>query len=441
LRGCAAGGGGANPGGYAVLPQSGPRSAAERNERRFYTVIDLGTIGGTISNAVSINEVGWIAGTANEAGDKYSQATLWRDDEKKALGTLGGPNSGVDWPNHNNFGLIAGISETAEVDHLGEDWSCQAFFPTIPDTKHVCLGFVWYRGTMRPLPTLGGINGYAAGTNDWGQIVGWAETAYHDPTCTAVTKTPNSFYQVLQFEPVVWDRDREIRRLRTLPGDPDGAATAINDRGQAVGISGTCDQAVGRFTAKHAVIWQAEGRVSRLPDFGGISWSTPQSINNRGQVVGFENLPGDTSGQFQPIGFFWSEKTGLVKINPLPGDTNTEAAGVNDRGQVVGVSYNPSTTRLPRAILWENGRTFDLNCFLPEGSRLYLLSANDIDDRGNIVGQAQVLGTTEQPAFLAKPPDRWDAPAETPVRSSLASPVVSQAVRNQVFRRLGIRVP
>jgi hypothetical protein len=34
--------------------------------------------------------------------------------------------------------------------------------------------------------------------------------------------------------------------LPLIAGDSSGATTAINDRGQAVGISGSCDQAVGR---------------------------------------------------------------------------------------------------------------------------------------------------------------------------------------------------
>ena len=42
---------------------------------------------------------------------------------------------------------------------------------------------------------------------------------------------------------------------------------AINDRGQAVGISGICDQAIGRYTAKHAVIWQ-KGGVTDIGNLG-----------------------------------------------------------------------------------------------------------------------------------------------------------------------------
>ena len=100
---------------------------------------------------------------------------------------------------------------------------------------------------MQALPTLGGINGYAAGVNDRGQVVGWAETPVHDPTCSAP--------QVLQFRAVLWEPRRHRKReLRPFPGDSTSAATAINNRGQAVGISGECDVAVGRFSARRAVL-------------------------------------------------------------------------------------------------------------------------------------------------------------------------------------------
>lgn len=270
---------------------------------------------------------------------------------------------------------------------------------------------------MTPLRTLGGINGYASGTNDLGQIVGWAETRKHDRTCTAVTHFPNSFYQVLQFKPVVWESNGRVHELPTLPGDPDGAATAVNNREQVVGISGTCDQAVGRFTAAHAVIWE-HGTVTNIGNFGGISWNTPTAINNRGEVAGFANLPGDTNGQFQAIGFVWTKGRGLTKILPLRGDTNALANGINDRGQVVGASFN-ANTGASHAFIWQNGRTMNLNCFLPPNSRLYLLSANDIDDRGRIVGQALVKGTSpaQKPAFLAIPHDRdWDPATATPLQ-------------------------
>ena len=91
---------------------------------------------------------------------------------------------------------------------------------------------------MRALPTLGGNNGFATGANNRGQVVGWAENAVQDPTCVPP--------QVLQFRAVIWGpEDDQIQELLPLPGDTSSAATAINNRGQVVGISGICDQAVG----------------------------------------------------------------------------------------------------------------------------------------------------------------------------------------------------
>lgn len=85
--------------------------------------------------------------------------------------------------------------------------------------------------------------------------------------------------QVLQFRPVVWGPGpHQLRELPPLPGDTSGAATAINDRGLVVGISGICDQAVGRYTARHAVLW-GNGHATDLGNLGGDSWNTPMAIN------------------------------------------------------------------------------------------------------------------------------------------------------------------
>ena len=74
------------------------------------------------------------------------------------------------------------------------------------------------------------------------------------PTCVAP--------QRLRFRAAVWGPSGQlVRELKPLPGSGDTttAATAINDRGQVVGISGICDQAAGRFSAIHAVLWQPNG--------------------------------------------------------------------------------------------------------------------------------------------------------------------------------------
>jgi probable HAF family extracellular repeat protein len=284
---------------------------------------------------------------------------------------------------------------TSTVDPLGENFSCRAFFAN-PAPYHTCLGFVWQNGVMTALPTLGGNNGYAAGMNNRGQAVGWAEDTTYDPTCVAP--------QVLQFEAVIYGPERgRIQQLPPLRGDVDGAATAINDKGDVVGISGICDKAVGRFTAAHAVLWK-NGKAIDLGNLGGIAWNTPAAINNQGTIAGFSDLPGDNNGVPNFHAFVWSKDTGIRDLGTLPGDVYSLAFGINDRGQVVGQSYSANFAT-SRAFIWQGGVMTDLNTLIPSNSPLSLLYANDINDRGEITGGACVRAacSTETPAFLAIP--------------------------------------
>src|SRR6266851_33804 len=310
----------------------------ESNNHHRYSLMSLASLGGTSSGASSINNRNWVGGFSNLSGDSTQHAVVWAGGEIFDLGTLGGPNSSVAWPNHNDHAVV-GIAETPNLDPLGERWSCAAFFPS--STGHTCLGFVWRDGVMSPLPTLGGNNGYAAGANRLGQIVGWAETAVHDPTCIAP--------QVLQFEAVIWGpRGDEIQQLPPLPGDPDSAATAINDRGE---------------------------------------------------VAGFSDLPGDDPNHPNFHAFRWTRRGGIEDLGTLPGDRLSLAFGINEGGQVVGQSIGGSGSR---AFLWENGVMVDLNALVPPGSP-FLIYANDVNDAGRIVGQAYDQSTGEFFSFVAVP--------------------------------------
>ncbi len=372
-----------------VLPVNAQDSQQNGTHLR-YRVINLGTLGGTSSVGNGINDLGWVAGVSNLQGDNTEEATLWAYGLKIPLKTLGGPNSAVLFPSKSNTGVIAGVSETASLDPNGEEWSCSFFFPSV--TGHTCLGFIWKFGMMSPLPTLGGPNGFAAGINDFGQVVGWAENNFHDPTCAG----PSGRNQVLQFEAVVWGPDGKIQKqLPPLPGDPDGAAVAINDSGVVVGISGTCDQAVGRFSAKHAVVWR-NGTPSDLGNLGGIAWNTPDAINNRGDIAGFADVPGarDTAGKVNFHAVLWSNLGGpdcnghCLDLGTLDQDVFSEATGINNYGQVVGTSFGPGGIFGSRAFLWKNGQMFDLNKLVVPGTTLQLVSTGDINDRGVITGSA-----------------------------------------------------
>ncbi|GLQ44964.1 hypothetical protein GCM10007862_00150 [Dyella lipolytica] len=358
-----------------------------------YRVSNLGSLGGTSSAGISINNFGLVSGFSNLAGNQSMHAALWLNGSAFDLGTLGGANSGITWPVKNNYGVLVGIAETSQVDPLGENWSCSAFFPTI--TGHTCLGFVWRWGHMHALPTLGGNNGFATAANDLGLIVGWAENTVHDSTCDPTST------QVLQFKPVVWGPDdNDIQALPLISGDTSGAATAINDLGQIVGISGICDQAVGRYSAIHAVLWQ-NNKVTDLGNLGVLAWNTPMAINQRGVVVGFANVPGGGSaGNFNAHAFIWTAAGGMRDLGTLPGDSISEALGINDQGLVVGESCGASGCR---AVLWQNGNIVDLNTRVAPGYSDQLVYANDINDAGKITGQSFNATSGVSSTFLAVP--------------------------------------
>jgi hypothetical protein len=92
------------------------------------------------------------------------------------LGTLGGPNSSINWNGINDPGEAVGMSETSVPDPNGED-VCGF------GTHLTCLPFLWQNGVMSALPTVGGNNGQASAINNRGQVAGYAENGAVDSTC------------------------------------------------------------------------------------------------------------------------------------------------------------------------------------------------------------------------------------------------------------------
>ncbi len=379
---------------FAALTVSVPLSAQtpQKNQPLKYYVFNLGAPLGGAPEAVGINNLGWISGGANLAGNTVVNAELWVGSPMN-LGTLGGPNSNVAWPNHSTKGEIVGITETAQPNPFGEPWSCFAFFPSATPTGDVCVGFAWQDGVMTALsPLPGGYDSYAAGVNNKGQVAGWAENGIHDPTCNAPV-------QVLQFEAVIWGPKLDhMTQLPPYPGDPDSAATAINDKGQVVGISGLCSNAVGGASAEHALLWE-NGVPTNLGNIGGGAWNTPVALNNQGEVVGFANSSGDQNAALSPAAFIWTQATGMQALPLLSGDTNSIAFDINEKGQVVGQSVGATF----RAFLYEDGMMLDLNALIQPDSSLYLTNAQGINDRGEIAGTALDTATGAVVAFLAVP--------------------------------------
>ncbi len=295
------------------------------------------------------------------------------------LGTLGkrGSNSWNNYGGINDRGEAVGYSETADPDPGGED-ICGFH------THLTCVPFLWREGHMSALPTLGGTNGQASAINNRGEVVGFAEDGAVDSTCP-----PGTMNNRIAL-PALWKRGN-VEPLPLVGNDKDGLANGINNRGQAVGYSGTC-------TMVHAVVWK-DGNVYPLEVEG---FSSAYAINNRGQIVGFD-------GNYATV---WQHGAdgGVTNLRLLPGDSSAFATGINNRGQVVGSEFifKDANNYWSHGFIWQHDVITDLNTLISADSNLFIIAASNINERGQISGMATVQAGPhkgEIHAYLLTPVD------------------------------------
>ncbi len=357
-----------------------------------YKVQDLGVQHpDNLGMAMALNNYGWTE-NMEQLLDHYTLSTLYPavqgtvrisiGDLNLELGTLGGKNSSINWNGINDPGEAVGMSETSVPDPNGED-VCGF------GTHLTCSPFLWQNGLMRDLPTVGGNNGQASAINNSGQVAGYAENGVADSTC------PQGVENFMIDLPVRWDKGM-ASPLPTVEGDPDGVAYGINNRGQAVGYSGTCIQAT------HPVVWENNNTVTQLQDLGdpgGIAFA----INSHNQIVG-QAVNSDGTA----LAALWQNNTVTALGGLLPGDAASFATSINNRGQVVGSSFD-SKGNWSHGLLWQNGKMIDLNSVFPASSNLYVVSASNINESGQIAGMAVDMSLlyegTIVHAFLATPVD------------------------------------
>jgi hypothetical protein len=136
----------------------------------------------------------------------------------------------------------------------------------------------------------------------------------------------------------------------------------------------------------------------------GSNWFEVFDFNNRGDVVGTSF---DGVGTWGSVAYVHLESKGQFSLNIIAWG-NSEARGINDRGQIVGKMQQKVIRNMggftirelaksagfkisvpdipPYAFLWEDGTCYDLNDLIPEGSGWDLMCADDINNRGEIIG-------------------------------------------------------
>jgi probable HAF family extracellular repeat protein len=379
----------------SALAGAGGLAAHAQQHEIHYKIDDLGVVGANPSQPgqpLVISNSGWIAGGAGVGAAVH--AVLWRGDERFDIGDpgLGGNGfaNGV-----NDFGYAVGDAEdTSTRSSTTEDfcgYQAMGFsFSPVP-----CVPFVWQNGRMFPLKTLGGVNGVANQINTFGTIAGFAENTTVDPGCTAP--------QIYQFKPAIWIANF----VQALPtgSDPDGTALSVNDLGQAVGTSGSCAPFnpiwLFNLNPAHALLWQ-NGNATDLGNLGGAFNNMAHQINNLGQVVGGSDVAGDVTTH----AFLWTpakQMQDLGTVNDaLDNDSYSFGLGINDKGQIVGISASADFSII-RAFIRENGTLVDLNSLVAGSTTLELMTACSINLEGEIIGIAFDPDTGEIHGYRATP--------------------------------------
>jgi probable HAF family extracellular repeat protein len=150
----------------------------------------------------------------------------------------------------------------------------------------------------------------------------------------------------------------------------------LNESGDVAGYS---DLVGDQYGVLRPFLWRH--RLIDLGTFGG-TYGTATALNNAAQVAGFAF----TNGNYAYHAFRWTN--GRMKdLGALNGYCNSNANGINARGDVVGASTSCDLS-VSHAYVWTNGNMIDLNDFVPPSSMLTFGEALYINDGGAIAGHA-----------------------------------------------------
>src|SRR5262245_53360001 len=329
-------------------------------------MIDLGTLGGNVSSATGINDLGQVVGTS------------FLPDGATRHAFLVNPQGGVwfqdsDLDGRNDFMIDLGVlngsfySEATDVNNAGQ---------VVGESDG--HAFLWDAANgMTDLGTpLGFTQSSAAGINEAGQVTGTA--SYYDP----LSGSHSSAF--------LWDAANGMTVLGAGPTYPNSQAAALNDAGQLVGY---------QFAAQidPAFLWTPDspnGLTGSFTDLGmlpGDTYSNATAINNTGQVVG----------------------TSTLVESVYVCDHYCDDYGCYDDCYYSSISYT-------HAFLWDAaGGMVDLQNQLQPGSDATLFDAQAINDGGSIAANGLIGGRLA--GFLLTP-----IPPGTPSISIADAPAVTE---------------
>jgi len=240
-------------------------------------IVDLGTLGGFISNAFHVDDGGQIVGASTTGTpDPLSflaesiHPFVWQNGVMQDIGTL--QDGTIALPSNQcgngRNGLATGFSFINSVVNPNTG------VPTAHD-------FLWHDGKMEDIPTLGGtlvgseLDAGAECVNNRGQVAG-GSTVSDDP---------------LILHPYLWDHG-VLTDLGTLGGSI-GTVSWLNDAGDVVGGASTPNDDGASFNCDtntlRAVLWNKGPIVdlnTLIPANSSLELFDATNVNDRGEIAG-----------------------------------------------------------------------------------------------------------------------------------------------------------